>query len=138
MEHQFVVSKSDWSLHRKGHEDQQRHKEKIREAIRKNLPHIISEESIITSDGKHTVKIPIRSLNEYKIRYDDKKKNTSVPVTATAKLATSSQESLAMEAARVPKGANGPATSRASIIMKSKWKSVKLKKSCLKNLSCRM
>ena len=74
MDHNFVVSQSDWSLHRKGFEDQQRHKEKIQKAIRNKLPHIISEESIITSDGKHTVKIPIRSLNEYKIRYDDKKK----------------------------------------------------------------
>lgn len=69
-----IVSKNDWSLHRKGYEDQQRHKEKIKEAIKKELPHIISEESIITSDGKHTVKIPIRSLNEYKIRYNNEKK----------------------------------------------------------------
>src|SRR5690625_3220682 len=74
MSKHIIVSKNDWSLHRKGYEDQQRHKEKIKEAIKKELPHIISEESIITSDGKHTVKIPIRSLNEYKIRYNNEKK----------------------------------------------------------------
>lgn len=68
------VSQQDWSLHRKGYEDQRRHNEKVKEAIQDKLPDIISEESIITSDGKQTVKIPIRSLNEYKIRYSDNQK----------------------------------------------------------------
>ena len=68
--HQFTISQEDWSLHRKGWEDQQRHKEKIQEAIKKNLPDLITEESIIMSDGKKVVKIPIRSLEEYKIRYN--------------------------------------------------------------------
>lgn len=70
----YIVSHHDWSLHRKGYEDQQRHNEKVKEAIQNKLPEIISEESIITSDGKQKVKIPIRSLNEYKIRYNDEKK----------------------------------------------------------------
>jgi uncharacterized protein len=68
----FTVSLSqhDWSLHRKGATDQARHKEKVKEAIRQNLPDIISEESIITSDGKKIIKVPIRSLDEYKFRFD--------------------------------------------------------------------
>ncbi|MBS4198470.1 sporulation protein YhbH [Bacillus sp. FJAT-49732] len=74
--HQFVVSQEDWSLHRKGHDDQQRHQEKVQEAIRNNLPDLITEESIIMSDGRDVVKIPIRSLDEYKIRYNyDKNKH---------------------------------------------------------------
>lgn len=64
------VSQHDWSLHRKGQIDQERHKEKIREAIKKNLQEIVSEESIILSDGKKTVRVPIRSLDEYRFRYD--------------------------------------------------------------------
>ncbi|MBX5455989.1 MAG: sporulation protein YhbH [Thermogemmatispora sp.] len=64
------VSQHDWSLHRKGQIDQERHKEKIREAIKKNLQEIVSEESIILSDGKKTVRVPIRSLEEYRFRYD--------------------------------------------------------------------
>jgi len=36
------VSQHDWSLHRKGQVDQERHKEKIREAIKKNLGDIVS------------------------------------------------------------------------------------------------
>jgi uncharacterized protein len=73
---QFIVSKEDWSLHRKGHDDQQRHQEKVQEAIRNNLPDLITEESIIMSNGREVVKIPIRSLDEYKIRYNyDKNKH---------------------------------------------------------------
>src|SRR5437588_11646345 len=64
------VSQHDWSLHRKGQIDQERHKEKIREAIKKNLGEIVSEESIILSDGKKMVRVPIRSLDEYRFRYD--------------------------------------------------------------------
>ncbi len=74
--HQFVISREDWSLHRKGHDDQQRHQEKVQEAIRNNLPDLITEESIIMSNGRDVVKIPIRSLDEYKIRYNyDKNKH---------------------------------------------------------------
>ncbi|MBO8177646.1 MAG: sporulation protein YhbH [Bacillus sp. (in: Bacteria)] len=73
---QFVVSKEDWSLHRKGHDDQQRHQEKVQEAIRNNLPDLITEESIVMSNGRDVIKIPIRSLDEYKIRYNyDKNKH---------------------------------------------------------------
>ncbi|MGM8212825.1 sporulation protein YhbH [Virgibacillus sp. W0430] len=72
----FVVSKENWSLHRKGHQDQKRHMDKVKEAIKDNLPDLISEESIIASNGKDIIKIPIRSLDEYKIRYNyDKTKH---------------------------------------------------------------
>lgn len=72
----FVISQENWSLHRKGHLDQQRHMEKVKEAIKNNLPDLVSEESIILSNGKQVIKIPIRSLDEYKIRYNyDKSKH---------------------------------------------------------------
>jgi len=66
----YIVSRENWSLHRKGYQDQQRHMEKVREAIKNNLPDLISEESIIMSNGRDVIKIPIRSLDEYKIRYN--------------------------------------------------------------------
>ncbi|MFC7440345.1 sporulation protein YhbH [Laceyella putida] len=66
----FSVSEEDWSLHRKGYEDQRRHQEKVKEAIRKNLPDLVSEESIIMSDGQQIIKIPIRSMEEYRFRYN--------------------------------------------------------------------
>jgi sporulation protein YhbH len=64
------ISHQDWSLHRKGPADQARHDAKVKEAIRGNLDRIVSEESIITSDGKKIIKVPIRSLDEYRFRYD--------------------------------------------------------------------
>lgn len=74
--HQFVISQEDWSLHRKGYDDQQRHQEKVQEAIRNNLPDLVTEENIVMSNGREVVKIPIRSLDEYKIRYNyDKNKH---------------------------------------------------------------
>jgi sporulation protein YhbH len=66
----FIVSKEDWSLHRKGYQDQTRHQEKVKEAIRQNLPDLVSDESIIMSNGRDIIKIPIRSLDEYKFRYN--------------------------------------------------------------------
>ena len=69
----FIVSEENWSLHRKGYQDQLRHMDKVKDAIQNNLPDLISEESIIMSNGKEVIKIPIRSLDEYKIRYNSDK-----------------------------------------------------------------
>ncbi len=66
----FIVSKEDWSLHRKGYQDQARHARKVKEAIKQNLPDLISEEQIILSHGRQIVKVPIRSLDEYHFRYN--------------------------------------------------------------------
>lgn len=66
----YIVSKDDWSLHRKGYQDQTRHQQKVREAIKRNLPDLVTDESIILSDGKQIVKVPIRSLDEYRFRYN--------------------------------------------------------------------
>lgn len=69
----FVVSQENWTLHRKGYQDQQRHMDKVKDAIKNNLPDLVSEESIITSDGQDIIKIPIRSLDEFKIRFNHEK-----------------------------------------------------------------
>ncbi|MCL6597281.1 MAG: DUF444 family protein [Alicyclobacillus macrosporangiidus] len=67
---QFSLHREDWSLHRKGQQDQERHREKVKQAIKENLADLVSDESIILSDGRQIVKIPIRSLEEYRIRYN--------------------------------------------------------------------
>jgi sporulation protein YhbH len=69
----YTVSRDDWTLHRKGEIDRQRHREKVREAIKKNLADIVSEESIIMSDGQNIIKVPVRSLDEYHFRFNFKK-----------------------------------------------------------------
>src|SRR5215211_5995077 len=65
-----TLSRHDWSLHRKGPIDQARHNQKVKEAIKSNLAGIVGEEAIITSDGKQIVKVPIRSLDLPRFRYD--------------------------------------------------------------------
>lgn len=69
----FIVSREDWSLHRKGYEDQARHQEKVREAIKQNLPDILTDESIVMSDGRQIVKVPIKSVDEYRFVYNHNK-----------------------------------------------------------------
>ncbi len=66
----LAIRRDDWSLHRKGAIDQARHMEKVKEAIKRNLADIVSEQSIITSDGKRLVRVPIRVLEEYRFRFD--------------------------------------------------------------------
>lgn len=68
-----TLSQDDWSLHRKGQQDQARHQQKVREAIKRNLPDLISEESIVMTDGRQIIKIPIRSLDEYRFRFNHNK-----------------------------------------------------------------
>jgi len=69
----LAITRHDWTLHRKGPVDQERHKQRIKDAIRENLADIVSEENIILSDGKKTIKVPIRSLEEYRFRFDPHK-----------------------------------------------------------------
>src|SRR5712691_6878279 len=64
-----TLTQNDWSLQRKGPIDQARHNAKVKEAIKDNLPAIVGEEAIITSDGQRVVKIPIRSLELPHFRY---------------------------------------------------------------------
>ncbi|MBW5447750.1 sporulation protein YhbH [Cohnella sp. CFH 77786] len=70
----FILSREDWSLHRKGYQDQARHQQKVREALKQNLPDLLSEENIILSDGRQIIKIPIRSLDEYRFVFNNSKK----------------------------------------------------------------
>jgi uncharacterized protein len=51
--------------------DRQRHREKVREAIRGNIADIIAEESIIGKNADRIVKVPIRGVKEYRFVYGD-------------------------------------------------------------------
>ena len=64
-----IVYHDDWNID-KGTKDASRHREKVDDAIRKNIQNVIGEESIITrKDGKRTVKVPVKGLKDYKFRY---------------------------------------------------------------------
>jgi uncharacterized protein len=51
--------------------DRQRHRAKIRESIKENIADIIAEESIIGREKDKIIKIPIRSIKEYKFIYGE-------------------------------------------------------------------
>jgi sporulation protein YhbH len=64
------LQRNDWALHRKGHRDAARHAEKIKEAVKESLPQVVAEEAIITASGDTVVKVPVRSLELPRLRYD--------------------------------------------------------------------
>ena len=51
--------------------DRQRHRQKIRDSIRENIADIIAEESIIGRDRDKVIKVPIRSIKEYRFVYGE-------------------------------------------------------------------
>ena len=62
-------SELPWELRGRGMKDSQRHDQRVKEAIKKNLRELISEEVIITSDGTKRIRIPIRYLEQYHFKY---------------------------------------------------------------------
>jgi len=65
------ISRKDWSLHGQGSQDEARHNEKVKEAIKGNLDTILSDGTIITADpnSKRKVKVPLRSLELPRIKH---------------------------------------------------------------------
>ena len=63
------MSELPWELRRRGSKDSARHDQRVKEAIKKNLRELISEEVIITSDGTKRIRIPIRYLEQYRFKY---------------------------------------------------------------------
>lgn len=51
--------------------DRLRHRQKIKDSIRDNIGDILSEESIIGRDREKVIKVPIRSVKEYRFIYGD-------------------------------------------------------------------
>jgi len=71
----FNLSYGHWDLYNKVLKDQQRHDEKVQEAIKNNLGHLLSEESIIMTNGEGMARLPIRLMDEYKLRYGSDERN---------------------------------------------------------------
>ena len=69
------VSRQDWSFDRSIDKADQRHNDKVKEAIRGNLDSIVSDGEIITADpnSRKKIKIPMRSLELPNIRYGEPK-----------------------------------------------------------------
>jgi uncharacterized protein len=63
------MSDIPWDLRRRALKDSIRHDTRVKDAIRKHLKELIAEETIITSEGKKLVKIPLRYLDQYRFRF---------------------------------------------------------------------
>lgn len=64
-----------WGMRKRGKRDSGRHSERVKRAIKDNLKDLISDASIISSDGNKKVKIPIKFLDTYRFKHlDDKNK----------------------------------------------------------------
>jgi sporulation protein YhbH len=66
----FELTERPWDVHRRSRRDVERHQQRVRAAIKGNLPEIISREDVITSDGQRLVKVPIRGLELPRFRFD--------------------------------------------------------------------
>ncbi len=62
----MAVLKPDYDSGPRGHTDAARHREKIKEAIKRNLPDIISDEAIITRSGDQIVRVPVRGIKSFR------------------------------------------------------------------------
>ncbi len=61
-----IVHHPDWDLSERGKKDAERHRQKIDDAIRKNVRDVISEESIITQKRGKKVLVPVKGLKDYR------------------------------------------------------------------------
>lgn len=57
--------------------DRMRHRQKIKDSIRDNIGDILAEESIIGRDKDKIIKVPIRSVKEYRFIYGDNSPGTA-------------------------------------------------------------
>lgn len=67
----FVIRRDDWDLFSKPEDDADRHRERVRDAIKKNLADLVSEDSIVLSDGRRVVRVPLPTLDEFRFRFED-------------------------------------------------------------------
>ena len=66
----MAVVQPDYSSTPRGGTDAARHRQKVKDAIRQNLPDILSEEAIITRKHSQVVKVPIRGVKSYHFIHD--------------------------------------------------------------------
>lgn len=69
------VSRQDWTFDRRIERDENRHNDKVKEAIRDNLDSVVSDGTIVTADprSKRIIKVPMRSIELPHIRYGEPK-----------------------------------------------------------------
>ncbi len=74
-EYRAAISRQDWSFERRATRDEERYKQKVRDAVKGNLQDLVSDGSVITADprNKKLVRVPVKSLELPDIRYGEPK-----------------------------------------------------------------
>lgn len=67
-----------WKMRKRAARDSARHSKKVKEAIKENLRDLVTDASIISSDGKKKIKIPIKYLDNYRFKYAGDKNKEGV------------------------------------------------------------
>jgi sporulation protein YhbH len=67
-----------WGMRKRGKRDSTRHAKRVKKAIKENLRDLISDVSIISSDGKKKVKIPLRFLDNYRFKHAEDKNQEGI------------------------------------------------------------
>lgn len=67
-----------YGLFSRGARDWLRHNEKVREAVRENLPDLVAGSDILSSDGERKVRVQVRFLEHYRFRLRDADSETGV------------------------------------------------------------
>ena len=67
-----------YDLFSRGARDWLRHNEKVRDAVRKSLPDLISSADILGSSGNRKVQVPVRFLEHYRFRLRDPESQSGV------------------------------------------------------------
>ena len=67
-----------WGMRKRGKRDSVRHSERIKRAIKDNLKDLVTDASIISSDGNKKIKIPIRYLDNYRFKHGENKNREGV------------------------------------------------------------
>jgi sporulation protein YhbH len=70
--------KDMWSLRNRGARDSERHKQRIKKAIKDNLHELIAEENIISSKDGKKIKVPMRFLDMYRFKFGKNKNEQGV------------------------------------------------------------
>jgi len=70
--------KDIWGLRKPGAIDSARHKQRIREAIKKNLHDLISQENIISSKGNKKIKVPVKYLDMWRFKFGKNKNDKGI------------------------------------------------------------
>ena len=74
-----MTTQGNWyDLFSRGARDWLRHNEKVRDAVRRSLPQVLSESDILTNPEQRTVRIPVHLLEHYRFQLAEPASSTGV------------------------------------------------------------